>query len=116
VRFWIDTGTVHLSVDGWRIKTVPSRLSAVDIADFDALDARPQDRNPGLEGLERGEQRRDHCDDRRWDHPRMQDQQVSNLCRSSDGAKCQSQGPIGHSHKGKALRLRGAGGAARAFT
>jgi transposase InsO family protein len=32
VRFWIDTTTVHLSVDGWRIKTVPSRLSAVDIA------------------------------------------------------------------------------------
>jgi transposase InsO family protein len=25
VRFWIDTTTVHLTVDGWRIKTVPSR-------------------------------------------------------------------------------------------
>lgn len=32
VRFWIDTVTVHLSLDGWRVKTVPSRLSAVDIA------------------------------------------------------------------------------------
>jgi len=32
VRFWIDTTTVHLSIDGWRIKTVPSRLSAVGIA------------------------------------------------------------------------------------
>ena len=32
VRFWIDTITVHLSIDGWRIKTVPSRLSAIDIA------------------------------------------------------------------------------------
>jgi len=32
VRFWIDTTTVHLSIGGWRIKTVPSRLSAVDIA------------------------------------------------------------------------------------
>jgi hypothetical protein len=32
VRFWIDTVTVHLSIDGWRIKTVPSRLSGVDIA------------------------------------------------------------------------------------
>jgi hypothetical protein len=27
VRFWIDTTTVHLSIGGWRIKTVPSRLS-----------------------------------------------------------------------------------------
>ena len=32
VRFWIDTTTVHLSIGGWRIKTVPSRLSAVDLA------------------------------------------------------------------------------------
>jgi hypothetical protein len=32
VRFWIDTTTVHLSIAGWRIKTVPSRLSAVDLA------------------------------------------------------------------------------------
>jgi transposase InsO family protein len=32
VRFWIDTTTVHLSTGGWRIKTVPSRLSVIDIA------------------------------------------------------------------------------------
>jgi hypothetical protein len=32
VTFWIDTATVHLSIDGWQIKTVPSRLSAIDIA------------------------------------------------------------------------------------
>jgi hypothetical protein len=32
VRFWIDTTTVHLCIGGWRIKTVPSRLPAVDIA------------------------------------------------------------------------------------
>jgi transposase InsO family protein len=32
VTFWIDTTTVHMSIGGWRIKTVPSRLSAVDLA------------------------------------------------------------------------------------
>jgi transposase InsO family protein len=32
VSFWIDTTTVHMSIGGWRIKTVPSRLSAVDLA------------------------------------------------------------------------------------
>ena len=32
VIFWIDTTTVHLTIAGWRIKTVPPRLSAVDIA------------------------------------------------------------------------------------
>ena len=32
VSFWIDTTTVHLSISGWRIKTVPSRLTAVDLA------------------------------------------------------------------------------------
>jgi len=41
VRFWVDTVTVHLSVDGWRIKTVPSRLSAVDIARLRQAGARP---------------------------------------------------------------------------
>jgi transposase InsO family protein len=41
VRFWIDTITVHLSIDGWRIKTVPSRLSAVDIARLRQAGARP---------------------------------------------------------------------------
>ena len=32
ISFWIDTTTVHLSIAGWRIKTVPSRLSAADLA------------------------------------------------------------------------------------
>ncbi len=32
VRFWIDTASVHLSIGGWRIKTVPSRLTGVDLA------------------------------------------------------------------------------------
>ena len=41
VRFWIDTTTVHLSINGWRIKTVPSRLSAVDLARLRQAGARP---------------------------------------------------------------------------
>src|SRR5215467_8333419 len=41
VRFWIDTITVHLSIDGWRIKTVPSRLSAIDIARLRQAGASP---------------------------------------------------------------------------
>lgn len=41
VRFWIDTTTVHLSIDRWRIKTVPSRLSAVDIARLRQAGASP---------------------------------------------------------------------------
>lgn len=41
VRFWIDTTTVHLSVDGWRIKTVPSRLSAADLARLRQAGASP---------------------------------------------------------------------------
>src|SRR5258707_313664 len=32
VTFWIATTTVHLSVGGWRVKTVPSRMSEVDLA------------------------------------------------------------------------------------
>jgi hypothetical protein len=32
VTFWIDTTTVHMSIGGWRIKTVPSRLTAADLA------------------------------------------------------------------------------------
>jgi hypothetical protein len=32
VTFWIDTTTVHLSIGGWRVKTVPSRMSEVDLA------------------------------------------------------------------------------------
>jgi transposase InsO family protein len=41
VRFWIDTVTVHLSIGGWRVKTVPSRLSVVDIARLRQAGARP---------------------------------------------------------------------------
>jgi hypothetical protein len=41
VSFWIDTTTVHLSISGWRIKTVPSRLSAVDLARLRQNGARP---------------------------------------------------------------------------
>ncbi len=41
VRFWIDTTTVHMSIDGWRIKTVPSRLSAVDLVRLRNAGARP---------------------------------------------------------------------------
>ena len=32
VRLWIDTTTVHLSIDGIRIKTLPSRYSVIDLA------------------------------------------------------------------------------------
>ena len=32
VTLWVDTTRVHLSVGGWRIKTVPSRLAEMDLA------------------------------------------------------------------------------------
>ena len=41
VRFWIDTATCHLSIGGWRIKTVPSRLTAADLARLRRTDGRP---------------------------------------------------------------------------
>src|SRR6266487_2592412 len=41
VTFWIDTATCHLSAGGWRIKTVPSRLSEVDLARLRRAGARP---------------------------------------------------------------------------
>ena len=41
VTFWIDTATVHLSTGGWRIKTVPSRLTGVDLARLRLSGARP---------------------------------------------------------------------------
>jgi transposase InsO family protein len=41
VTFWIDTATVHLSTGGWRIKTVPSRLSAAGLARLRRAGARP---------------------------------------------------------------------------
>src|SRR4029077_16875676 len=44
--FWIDTATAHLSTGGWRIKTVPARLSAVDLARLRHAGARPRARPP----------------------------------------------------------------------
>ena len=41
VTLWIDTTSVHLSVGGWRIKTVPSRLTEVDLARLRGSDGRP---------------------------------------------------------------------------
>jgi len=41
VTLWMDTTTVHLSIGGWRVKTVPSRLSEVDLARLRRADARP---------------------------------------------------------------------------
>ena len=41
VTFWIDAATVHLSIGGWRIKTVPSRLTEVDLARLRRTGARP---------------------------------------------------------------------------
>ena len=41
VTLWIDTTSVHLSIGGWRIKTVPSRLSEVDLARLRRADGRP---------------------------------------------------------------------------
>jgi len=46
VTLWIDTTTVHLSIGGWRIKTVPSRLTEVDLARLRQADARRQARHP----------------------------------------------------------------------
>jgi transposase InsO family protein len=41
VTLWMDTTTVHLSIGGWRIKTVPSRLTEVDLARLRNAHARP---------------------------------------------------------------------------
>ena len=41
VTLWIDTTTVHLSIGGWRVKTVPSRLTEVDLARLRRAGARP---------------------------------------------------------------------------
>jgi hypothetical protein len=41
VTLWIDTATLHLSICGWRIKTVPSRLTEMDLARLHRADARP---------------------------------------------------------------------------
>jgi hypothetical protein len=48
VTLWMDTTTVHLSIDGSRIKTVSSRLSAVDLARLRNADARPAGAPPAL--------------------------------------------------------------------
>jgi transposase InsO family protein len=41
VTFWIDTASCHLSTGGWRIKTVPSRLTGADLARLRRSGARP---------------------------------------------------------------------------
>ena len=41
LTFWIDTTTVHMSIGGWRIKTMPSRLSAVGLARLRNAGAHP---------------------------------------------------------------------------
>jgi hypothetical protein len=41
VTLWIDTTTVHLSIDGVRIKTLPSRYSTVDLTRLRRGGARP---------------------------------------------------------------------------
>ena len=41
VTLWMDTASVHLSIAGWRVKTVPSRLTEVDLARLRNADARP---------------------------------------------------------------------------
>ncbi len=52
VTLWMDSTTVHVSLDGKRIKTVPSRLSTADLARLRASGARragpaPASRAPG---------------------------------------------------------------------
>jgi transposase InsO family protein len=41
VTLWMDTTSVHLSIGGWRVKTVPSRLTEVDLARLRKADGRP---------------------------------------------------------------------------
>jgi hypothetical protein len=48
VTVWMDATTVHLSIGGWRIKTVPSRLSEVGLARLRRAGARPA--GPPLSG------------------------------------------------------------------
>ena len=45
VTLWIDATTCHLSIGGWRIKTVPSRLSEVELARLRRTDGRPAARH-----------------------------------------------------------------------
>ena len=41
LTLWIDTTTVHLSLDGQHLKTLPSRLTSIDLARLHAHGARP---------------------------------------------------------------------------
>jgi hypothetical protein len=41
LTLWIDTTTVHLSIDGQHIKTLPSRLTSIDLTRLRAQGARP---------------------------------------------------------------------------
>jgi hypothetical protein len=41
LTLWIDTTTVHLSLDGQHLKTLPSRLTSIDLARLRAHGARP---------------------------------------------------------------------------
>jgi hypothetical protein len=41
LTLWIDTTTVHLSLDGQHLKTLPSRLTSIDLARLRAQGARP---------------------------------------------------------------------------
>jgi transposase InsO family protein len=41
LTLWIDTTTVHLSIDGQHLKTLPSRLTSIDLARLRAQGARP---------------------------------------------------------------------------
>ena len=41
VRFWVDETHLHVILDGARLKTLPSRLSVVDLGRLAAHDARP---------------------------------------------------------------------------
>jgi transposase InsO family protein len=41
VTVWIDTTSCHLSIGGWRVKTVPSRLTEPDLARLRRHGARP---------------------------------------------------------------------------
>jgi hypothetical protein len=46
LTLWIDTTTVHLSIDGQHLKTLPSRLTSIDLARLRAQGARPADPPP----------------------------------------------------------------------
>src|SRR4029453_18481229 len=48
VTLWIDTTTVHVALAGEHLKTVPSRLSTVDLARLRAHGARPAAPPPAL--------------------------------------------------------------------